>query len=216
MTITIATGRTEPGASAAAAKASAAPVAKATVDDHKACNGRTRRSFRETELITGVRGERVARRQRLGDRGGQLGTLDGAPLVVYGFRIQGDESATVETDQGTFTAIKDGAEVEHSEALRSFLEARPSRGWTTTAERSSFVDGTWRYVVAVTNDRVFERIEVVPDKLARDWIDRSGVELDRLVERHTKQMLRSTKWSDVQKKTKRPTEVIWTARPPDP
>ncbi len=86
------------------------------------------------------------------------------------------------------------------------------------------MDGTWRYVVAVTNDRVFERIEVhVPDKLARDWIelardwiDRSGVELDRLVERHTKQMLRSTKWSDVQKKTKRPTEVIWTARPPDP
>lgn len=128
------------------------------------------------------------------------------------------DTVTVRSDRGTFTAVEGGeADPEvHREALRRRREWKPSGGWTTAVESSTLVDGVWRYVVSVTNDRVLERVEIhIPERVTDSWAQESREDLDTLAGWQAHGMLRGKSWSEVQKAAESPTEIYWTAHPPD-
>jgi len=88
------------------------------------------------------------------------GTLDGVPIEVRGFNMRGNESATLVTDQGTFTATTTDSDEKHSETLRRFLEHRPYDGWEVSVTGKAQEDDGWRYSVTITNGRLTEHADI--------------------------------------------------------
>ena len=152
------------------------------------------------------------------------GTLDGSPIKI--FSVTGSTSQTpgssiaVSTDQGTFTAIAgdDAETATHSEALRLYLEWRPSGGWKTQVEHSTFVEDEWRFTVSITNDRVSEHIEVrMSDAVAKSERWQGGADersLEDLVAEDVQVKFRGATWASIQEAAKNPTIVLWDANGP--
>lgn len=144
------------------------------------------------------------------------GTLDGAPIEVMGMTQRmakgADSSVIVRTDQGTFTAVADSdppAEA-HSTALRLYMEHRPSGGWQTEVERSSFESGEWRFDVLVTNERVSATIQLrMSEAVAKTWTDGASTPPpDEMVAEHVAVMLRGADWAAVERHARNPTTLL--------
>ena len=143
------------------------------------------------------------------------GYLDGAAIEISGFTqrmAKGAGSVIVRSDQGTFTAVADSdAPAEaHSAALRLYMERRPTGGWRTEVERSSFEDGEWRFDVLVTNDRVSAIVELrMSDELAKTWAGGAHTPLsDQMIAEYVAGMLRNADWPAIQQRALHPITVL--------
>jgi hypothetical protein len=76
-------------------------------------------------------------------------TLDGAPIDVEAVSWSSDGTATVRSDLGTFTATSTDYAEDHSEALRRYLEHRPSEGYEVAIVDKSQVDDEASYTVTI-------------------------------------------------------------------
>jgi hypothetical protein len=141
-------------------------------------------------------------------------TLDSEPLTLLGFQDKGDTMVVNTEDHGTFSAVRASAEgADHSQALRSYLERRPLAGrWDVNVERSDFREGEWRFIVAVGNGHVLQRIEIrLPERLAAQWKQEARVDetLDDVVQAHFANQLRSKKWEQIEAMGQHPTTIVF-------
>jgi hypothetical protein len=140
-------------------------------------------------------------------------TLDGKPIEVTHVNFQGGgdsggDAVTVQSELGTFSAV--AGDREHGEALRRYREMRPSGGWAVSLKSSIFEDETWKFVLAVTNDRVAEDVEVhMSDQVAKSWTgDGTSPPPEDMIVENTFMTFRHAKWEDVVKASEHPTTVL--------
>jgi hypothetical protein len=141
-------------------------------------------------------------------------TLDGAPITVESVNWSG-ESATVRSDLGTFTATSSDYAEDHSEALRRYLEHRPSGGWEVAVVDKSEEDDGLRYTVSITNGRLTERADFVLSKQVATTLARGGPlpPTDEMVARQVAQAVRSDDWAAIKRRADEPTTIMWIAHP---
>ena len=141
------------------------------------------------------------------------GTLDGVPITIdrlqHSSSADGSRTVTVACDQGTFTATNGADPTEHTAALRTFLEHRPSEGYACVVESAELVGGIWTFVVAVSNDHLMERVEwKMTEDVARNWNrDDSDRPTDDQVAADARHKLRN--WKDVRKAVESPATITW-------
>jgi hypothetical protein len=142
------------------------------------------------------------------------GTLDGASIAIEGVNWSGD-SATVRSDQGTFTATSTDYPEDHSEALRRYLEHRPLDGWEVTVLDRGEVGEHWRYTVSITNGRLTERADFVISEQVAKTLARDGPlpPSDEAVGRQITQTVRSDNWAAIKRRAEEPTTILWLAHP---
>lgn len=140
-------------------------------------------------------------------------TLDGAPVELAGpCEICVGESVTVVTDLGTFTAIATDSAADHSDALRRYLEHRPSGGWEVSVADKRKDGDEWSYTFTITNGRVSERAEFrLSEQVMRTLARGAGVPTDEQVIRQIAQKIRSDTWETVKKRAESPTTLVWIA-----
>jgi hypothetical protein len=120
------------------------------------------------------------------------GTLDGAPITVEA--VSGtDDSVTVRSDLGVFTATNTEYSEDHSETLRAYLEHRPSDGWEVAVVDKQKTDEGWSYTVTITNGRLPpERAEFrLSDQVMTTLAGGESMPTDERVARQIAQTVRS-------------------------
>lgn len=143
-----------------------------------------------------------------------MGTLDGAPITIERYNIRWRESVTVVTNQGTFTAIATDYAEDHSEALRRYLERRPSAGWEVAIVDKAQDGDESCYTVSITNGRLTDHAEFrlspqVANTLARD----AHMPTEEAVTREISHTVRSDEWVDIQRRAGEPTTLLWLLHP---
>ncbi|MHB1065614.1 MAG: hypothetical protein ACYC1Z_14180 [Georgenia sp.] len=78
-------------------------------------------------------------------------TLDGAPTTVDAVSWNGDAAAVRIGDLGTFTATSADYAEDHHEALRRYLEHRPSGGWEVEIVDHGREGDELVYIASITN-----------------------------------------------------------------
>jgi hypothetical protein len=142
------------------------------------------------------------------------GTLEGAPIDIEAVSWDG-AAVTVRTDQGTFTAVAEGSDGDHREALKRYREHRPQVGWTVTLVSAEVVDDKWHLSLTVGSDRVSERIEWRLDtRLVDQWLEETPhYDLEEVVVAHVAESVRREPWEKIQARSKAPTETLWGRHP---
>lgn len=95
------------------------------------------------------------------------GTLDGAPIDVQAVNWSRDTATVRSDDLGTFTATNTDYGEDHSEALRGYLEYRPSGGYEVAIVDKGQVGDEASYTVTITK-RPPDRASGVPALAAGD------------------------------------------------
>jgi hypothetical protein len=142
-------------------------------------------------------------------------TLDGAPIEVDGVNWTGHGATIRSLDHGTFTATDTDYADDHREALRRYLEHRPSGGWEVTIVDKARQSDEWRYTVTITNGRLTERASFHLSSQVVRTLARDGTvpPADEAVARQLAQTLRSDTWADIQRRAAEPTTLMWLANP---
>ena len=141
-------------------------------------------------------------------------TLDGAPIQVDSVNWSGNTVTVRSEDLGTFTATNTDYAEDHSEALRRYLEQRPSGGWEVAVVDKRQDAAEWFYLVTITNGRLTERAEFrlsaqVMQTLARG----ANRPTDEQVARQIASTIRSEDWAKIQRRVETPTTLMWIAHP---
>lgn len=142
-------------------------------------------------------------------------TLDGAPIELRGYSMEysrNEQRATVITDQGTFTASTTAYVGDHSEALRHYLERRPSDGWDVAIVDKHQDADEWVYIVSITNGRLSERAEFrFSEQVARTVSDGDPPPSDEQATTVIAETIRSDKWERIKQRAESPTTLMWRA-----
>lgn len=143
------------------------------------------------------------------------GTLDGEPIEVYGVRWSASKgTATVRSDQGTFTASESEYEEDHSEALRDYLEHRPSDGWEVAIVGSEEIGEESSYTVTITNGRLTERAEFRLSPQVKETLAGEGAAgTEKAVCRQIAATIRGDTWAKIKERADTPTSLVWLAHP---
>jgi hypothetical protein len=142
------------------------------------------------------------------------GTLDGAPIDVQAVSWSGDTATVRSDDVGTFTATNSDYAEDHSEALRRYLEHRPSEGYEVAIVDRVQVGDEMSYTVTISNGRLTERAEFrlspqVLTTLARG----ADAPTDEQVRHEIAQQVRRDRWEKIKERAETPTTLIWMAHP---
>ena len=141
-------------------------------------------------------------------------TLDGAPIDVETVNWSSDGTATVRSDLGTFTATSTDYAEDHSEALRRYLEHRPSEGYEVAIVDKGQVDDDASYTVTITNGRLTERAEFrLSPQVMRTLARGAAAPTDEQVQHQIAQQVRRDKWEKVKERASMPTQLLWIAHP---
>ena len=141
-------------------------------------------------------------------------TLDGKPITVESVNWSGD-SATVRSDQGTFTATSSDYPEDHSQALRRYLEHRPQSGWEVSIVEHGQEGEDLRYTVSITNGRLTERADFLLSGQVAGILTRGGPlpPTDDAVARQISHAVRSDDWQAIKRRAQAPTSMMWLAHP---
>jgi hypothetical protein len=143
-----------------------------------------------------------------------IGTLDGVPIDVQAVEWSSNGTATVRSDLGTFTATNTDCEDDHSEALRRYLERRPSDGYEVTIVDKGQVEEEASYTVTITNGRLTERAEFrLSHQVMRTLSGGAEAPTDGQVCREITQQVSQDSWSKIKRRAENPTTLIWIAHP---
>lgn len=142
------------------------------------------------------------------------GTLDGAPIEVQDVEWSSNGTATVRSDLGTFTATNTDYEEDHSEALRRYLERRPSDGYEVTIVDKGQVGEEASYRVTITNGLLTERAEFrLSHQVMRTLSGGADSPTDEQVRHEITQQVNRDNWSKIKVRAENPTTLIWLAHP---
>jgi hypothetical protein len=142
------------------------------------------------------------------------GTLDGAPIEVQAVEWSSNGTATVRSDLGTFTATNTDYEEDHSEALRRYLERRPSDGYEVTIVDKDQVGEEASYIVTITNGLLTERAEFrLSHQVMRTLSGGADPPTDEQIRHEIAQQVSRDKWSKIKERAENPTTLIWLAHP---
>jgi hypothetical protein len=142
------------------------------------------------------------------------GTLDGVPIDVQGVNWSSNGTATIRSDLGTFTATNTDYEEDHSDALRRYLEHRPSDGYEVTIVDKGQVGEEVFYAVAITNGRLTERAEFRLSRQVMQMLSGGAdVPTDEEVLHELTQQVSRDNWSKIKDRAQNPTTLFWLAHP---
>lgn len=142
------------------------------------------------------------------------GAVDGVPIKVLGMTVSVRRSVTVQTDQGTFSAVADDSDEDHAEALGRHLEWRPSDGWEVTIVNKGQEPESSRYTVTITNGRLTEQTDfILSPQVMRTLARGADAPTDKQVTREIAQTVRSDKWAKIKERAEEPTTLMWLAHP---
>jgi hypothetical protein len=141
-------------------------------------------------------------------------TLDGAPLDVEAVNCRGSTATVRSEDLGTFTATNTDYAEDHSEALRRYLEHRPSEGYEVAIVGKGQVGDDASYTVTITNGRLTERAEFrLSPEVMRTLARGAGLPTDEQVRHEIVQTVRRNHWEKIKGRAAMPTELLWIAHP---
>lgn len=142
------------------------------------------------------------------------GTLDGAPIDVEAVSYR-EGAATVRSgDLGTFTATNTDYAEDHSEALRRYLERRPSEGYDVTIVSKGKVGDETSYIVSISNGHLTEHAEFrLSPQVMRTLARGAEAPTDEQVRHELAQQVRREKWEKISERAAGPTTIIWLAHP---
>ena len=141
-------------------------------------------------------------------------TLDGAPIDVHAVNWSGDTATVESEDLGTFTATNTDYAEDHSEALRRYLEHRPSQGYEVAIVDKRQDGDEWSYTVTIMNGRLTERAEFrLSAQVMRTLARGADAPTDEQVARKIAQNVRSDKWTKIKELAESPTTLMWIAHP---
>ena len=142
------------------------------------------------------------------------GTLDGAPIDVQGVNWSTDGTATVRSDLGTFTATNTAYAEDHSEALRRYLEHRPSEGYEVAIVDKALKGKEASYTVTITNGRLTERAEFRLSPQVMQTLAR-GAEMptDDQIRHEIAEQVRQDQWTKIKERGETTTTILWIAHP---
>jgi hypothetical protein len=142
------------------------------------------------------------------------GTLDGAPIDVQAVNWSGDTATVRSDDLGTFTATNTDYAEDHSEALRRYLEHKPSEGYEVVIVDKTKVGDEASYTVTITNGRLTERMEYrLSEQVMRTLARGAGAPTDEQVLHEIAENVRRDTWSKIRERADKPTTLIWIAHP---
>jgi hypothetical protein len=142
------------------------------------------------------------------------GTLDDAPIEVQAVEWSSNGTATVRSDLGTFTATNTDYEEDHSEALRRYLERRPSDGYEVVIVDKGQVGEEASYTVTITNGLLTERAEFrLSQQVMRTLSRGADSPTDEQVRQEITQQVNRDNWSKMKERAENPTTLIWLAHP---
>lgn len=142
------------------------------------------------------------------------GTLDGTPIEVQAVNWSGDTATVRSDDVGTFTATRTDYAEDHSEALRRYLEHRPSEGYEVAIVDKVLVGDEASYTLTVTNGRLTERLEFRFSAQALQTMARgAGAPTEKQVLQEVAQQLRRDTWDKIKERAATPTQLLWLAHP---
>jgi hypothetical protein len=140
------------------------------------------------------------------------GTLDGAPVDIQAVNWNRDTATVRSTDLGTFTATNTGHAEDHFEALRSYLEHRPSEGYDVAIVDKVQVDDEASYTVTITNGRLTERAEFrLSSQVMRTLARGAEAPTDEQVRHEIAQQVSRKEWKKVKELGETPTTLMWIA-----
>lgn len=123
-------------------------------------------------------------------------------------------TATVRNDQGTFTASESEYEEDHSEALRGYLEHRPTDGWEVAIVGSGEIGEESSYTVTITNGRLTERAEFRLSPQVKETLAGEGAApTEKAVSRQIAATIRGDTWAKIKERGDTPTSIVWLAHP---
>jgi hypothetical protein len=126
------------------------------------------------------------------------GTLDGAPIDVQTVNWSGGAATVRSDDLGTFTATNTDFAEDHSEALRRYLEHRPSEGYEVAIVDKAQVGDEAAYTVTITNGRLTERAEFrLSPQVMRTLARGADAPTDEQVAHEIAQNIRRDKWTKI-------------------
>lgn len=143
------------------------------------------------------------------------GTLDGEPIGVDGLSWSGQSAVVRSRDHGTFTATNSEYADDHHEALRRYLERKPSGGWEVSVVDAGKDGDYWRYGVTITNGRLTERAEFRLSERVASTVARGGSvpPSHEAVEKEIANSLRLDDWVRIQSRAAHPTTIEWIDHP---
>lgn len=141
-------------------------------------------------------------------------TLDGAPIDAQAVNWSGDTAVVRSDDLGTFTATKSNHGEAHSEALRRYLEHRPSSGYEVVIVEKTPLDDGSSYTVTVSNGRLTERAEFRLSQQAMKTLARGTEQpTDEQVRHQIAATVRREKWEKIKHRASSPTTIAFLAYP---
>ena len=116
-------------------------------------------------------------------------------------------------DHGTFTATNTDYAEDHSEALRRYLERRPSGGWEVEIVDKREEADDWTYTVTITNGRLTARVEFrLSKQVARTLAKGDPPPTDEAVADAIAETVRLDTWAKIQHRARQPTTLLWRAQ----
>jgi len=124
-------------------------------------------------------------------------------------------TATVRSDDlGTFTATNTDYAEDHSEALRRYLERRPSEGYEVAIVDKGQVGDEASYTVTITNARLTERAEFrLSPHVMRTLARGAAAPTDEQVRHEIAEKVRRDAWQKIKERAANPTTIMWIAHP---
>lgn len=142
------------------------------------------------------------------------GTLDGAPIEVEAVNWSGGTATVRSGDRGTFTATNTDYADDHSEALRRYLEHRPSEGYDVAIVDKGQVGEEASYTATISNGRLTERAEFrLSPQVMRTLARGADVPTDEQVRHEIAEQVRREQWEKIKKRATAPTQLLWIAHP---
>ncbi len=142
------------------------------------------------------------------------GTIDGAPVDVQAVNWSGGTAVVRSDDLGTFTATNTDYGEDHRDALRRYLEHRPSDGYEVVIVGKGQVGDETSYTVTITNGRLTERNEFrLSPQVMRTLARGADAPTDQQVRYEITQQVRRDKWSKIQQRAEQHTTLMWMAHP---
>jgi hypothetical protein len=115
---------------------------------------------------------------------------------------------------GTFTAANTDYAEDHAEALRRYLEHRPSEGYEVVIVDKDQVGEEASYTVTITNGRLTERVEFrLSPQVMRTLARGADEPTDEQVRHEIAQQVRLDKWTKIKELAENATTIIWLAHP---
>lgn len=142
------------------------------------------------------------------------GTLDGAPIDVQAVNWSGGTATVRSDDLGTFTATSTDYVEDHSDALRRYLEHRPSEGYEVAIVDKGQVNDVASYTVTISNGRLMERVEFrLSPQVMRTLARSADAPTDEQVRHEIAQQVRRDTWEKIKERATTATQLFWIAHP---